>query len=195
MKYKFPAFIFSAIIFSSDIYAAGVRGDAGLTKKIMAGQIVFKDVQEQSVSGVEATFLLRTSSDKLWNILTDYKNYGQNFENIKEIKVINEDIAGATIELWISTVVKTFHYTAYRKYEEPLHRLSWHKVSGDFKTNHGSWEILDTEDGNACIVVYRSFVEVDGFIGTAFKGMTKPESVKRINRMVGKLKTILEKKV
>ncbi|MDH4262248.1 MAG: hypothetical protein OEV78_04295 [Spirochaetia bacterium] len=167
--------------------------DASIEKKVFSGEIVFKDIEEKSTAGVEATFLLQTSSNKLWNILTDYQNFNHNFDNIKKIKVIDENPKGATIELWISTVLKTFHYTVFRKYDEPLHKLTWEELSGDFKTNRGSWEIQETPDLKGCIVRYRTFVEVGGIIGRTFKNRTKPESIKRINHMVVKLKTILEK--
>jgi len=44
-----------------------------------------------------------------------------------------------------------------------------------------------------CIIRYRTFVEVGGFIGRTFKNRTKPETIKRINHMVVKLKNKLEK--
>lgn len=161
-------------------------------KKIYSGQIVFKDIEEESVEGVEAVFLLHTSAEKLWKVITDYEHFINNFENIKEVKVIEENATGATIELWVPTILKTFHYTVYRKYDEPLHKLTWNRISGDFKTNHGSWKIQAGNDEQDSIVTYRSFVEVGGFAGQAFKSLTRPESKKRISRMVVKLKSILE---
>jgi len=170
---------------------SSVKTDDMNFKKIQSGEVIFADVEEQSVSGVEAVFMLHTSPVKLWNILTDYKNFKDHFENIKDIKVIHENEKGAILEIWVDSVLKTFHYIVSRDYVDPLHKLTWERKSGDFQTNRGSWEIIKTNDTNTCIVKYRSFVEVEGIIGKTFKGMTKPESIKRINKMVIKLKNIL----
>jgi len=164
-----------------------------LNKQLIEGKIIFSDIQDGSVQGIEATFLLHISPAKLWQIITDYKNYVKNFDNVKKVSVLDENKNGATVELWIPTIIKTFHYTVYRKYEIPMRKLSWNRISGDFETNNGSWEILEIEDKNACLVKYRSFVEVGGFIGNAFKGLTKPESIKRITHMVNKLKNMFER--
>jgi ribosome-associated toxin RatA of RatAB toxin-antitoxin module len=158
----------------------------------MSNVIIFKDLEDRSVPGVEATFLLHVPAKTLWRIITDYKNYSYNFENVTKVQVIEEGARGAIVEFWINSTLKTFHYVVLRNYEKPFHKLTWKRISGDFKTNHGSWEIFDTADTNACLVKYRSFVEVDGFIENVFKRLTIPESVKRIKRMVEKLRTMHE---
>ena len=161
-------------------------------KQLASGEILFADVVEESDNGIEATFLLHNSAEQLWRILTDYENYDRNFENIEKIKIIEENSGGAVLELWISTVIKTFHYKVYRHHVKQHHKLTWRMISGDFKTNHGSWEMFETSDPNTSLIKYRCFVEIEGFMGQAFKSLTRPETLKRINRMVVKLKTQLE---
>ncbi|MDH4199549.1 MAG: hypothetical protein OEV66_04130 [Spirochaetia bacterium] len=158
----------------------------------MSGEILFKDAEENSVNGVEAIFILPVRRKTLWHIITDYKHFPEYFDNVEKIDIIHEDKKGAVLELRIKSILKTFDYTVDRSYDVPFHKLSWKRISGDFKTNNGSWEIEDTPDKKKCIVKYRTFVQLDGFLGSALNGLARPETIKRIKTLVAKLKVITE---
>jgi hypothetical protein len=114
--------------------------------------------------GLRAMFVVPAPRERIWDVLLDYKNFPDIFAGIDKIQVLAHDAFGATIAFWIDAVVKKYHYVVYRHYEKPGWRLTWWRLSGDLQRLEGSWEIRDTPERGAHLLVYESYVQVGGIL-------------------------------
>lgn len=125
------------------------------------GKVVVEEIQTDSgMRGVQATFLVKASREKIWNTLLDYDNFQKFFQGIDRMKVLEQDQNGARVEFWADAILWKLHYILYRNYEKPGYRLTWKQESGDLKDIEGSWWILDTDDPEKKLLVYESYVDI-----------------------------------
>jgi coenzyme Q-binding protein COQ10 len=83
------------------------------------------------------------SSEKFFEIISDYESYPQFLTEVKGCKVIETKGNKKLVEFQVS-VVKTFTYRLWISEEKPK-RISWTLDSGDiFKTSVGSWDLEDS---------------------------------------------------
>jgi len=131
------------------------------------GDVIIDSVEdEQGVPGVRAVFTIRAQREEIWATLVDYDNFPHLFEGVDRIKVLESDESGARVEFWVDAILTDLHYVLHRDYEEPGHRLTWKRVSGDTEDIHGSWEILDTPDSESKLLIYESFVDIGSYVAT-----------------------------
>jgi Polyketide cyclase / dehydrase and lipid transport len=132
---------------------------------LFQGAVLVEAVENGAgLPGLRAMFVVPASRERIWAVLLDYKNFPDIFAGIDKIQVLAHDAFGATIEFWIDAVVKKYHYVVYRHYEKPGWRLTWQRLSGDLQRLDGSWEIRDTPERGAHLLVYESYVQVGGII-------------------------------
>lgn len=125
------------------------------------GKVVVDSIKDSNgIPGVRATFIIKAKREIIWQTLVDYDNFKDIFEGIDEMKVLNNNSSGAKVEFWVDAVLKNLHYILDRKYEKPGYKITWKKISGDLKDIHGSWQIVDTEDSTAKLLVYESYVDI-----------------------------------
>jgi hypothetical protein len=124
------------------------------------GQVMVDSTDdEHGVPGVRVMFLVGATREVIWATLLDYDNFTQLFHGIDRMKVLHEDVDGASIELWVDAIFKKLHYILDRSYVDPEYRLTWKRTSGDLKDIHGSWDIFDGPDDHSKLLVYKSFVD------------------------------------
>lgn len=97
-------------------------------------------------------------------MLNDYQAFTQIYDDIDSLRVLKEDGKGATIEIWYNATIGKFHYVLHRDYEIPEYKLSWERISGDFKVISGGWEILNAIDEKSKILIFESYIKTGGLI-------------------------------
>jgi ribosome-associated toxin RatA of RatAB toxin-antitoxin module len=132
-------------------------------QQLMNGDVIIVDAKNnEGVDGIIGFFVAEASTEKIWDIFIDYNKFRTTFKGIKDLKVLHEDHNSAEVWFAIKAVFK-FQYTLRRNYEIPGKRLTWEKLSGDFKVISGRWEIQPTADVERQLVIYESYVDI-GFL-------------------------------
>ena len=84
--------------------------------------------------------------NKFYETITDYETYPEFVDGVSEIEVLEKDDNGARIKYHIN-IIKEFTYILKMTHTAP-NKVSWEFESGDlFKSNFGSWELVDLGDG------------------------------------------------
>lgn len=100
-------------------------------------------------------------AEKIYQAITDYKNYPSFVDGVKSVDVNNQNDEGATVKFNLN-MIKEITYTVkltHKKNEE----VSWSLVSGDMmKVNNGKWTLKDLGN-NKTEVTYSLEVEIKGF--------------------------------
>lgn len=141
--------------------------------------------------GLQVTFIVDASKDDIWNTLVDYANFQEIFDGIDEIKVVSEDVNGATVEFWIDAVIMDLTYLLRREYSQTRDKITWKRISGDLEEITGSWTISGRSGQDSYTVVYESYVDVGNFIITS---VTRFFAKRRAREMAVKLKAWIESK-
>lgn len=141
--------------------------------------------------GLQVTFIVDASKDDIWNTLVDYANFQEIFDGIDEIKVVSEDVNGATVEFWIDAVIMDLTYLLRREYSPTRDKITWKRISGDLEEITGSWTISGRSGQDSYTVVYESYVDVGNFIITS---VTRFFAKRRAREMAVKLKAWIESK-
>lgn len=127
--------------------------------KLMAGEILTSTVENsEGIPGIRLEMVVKAGRKAVWSGLVDYTAYKNVFKDVDDLKVIKEDEHGAVVHYWISPLGQDRDYVLDRKYDKPLYRLSWQRVSGDFQHISGSWDIVDTSDRTRLLLIYHSYV-------------------------------------
>jgi hypothetical protein len=100
-------------------------------------------------------------------VLLDYKHFPDIFPAIDNMRVLEHDAQGATVEFWVDAVLRKYHYVVYRHYAQPGWRLTWRRLAGDLQRIEGSWEIRQTPHPGLYLLVYESYVQVGGIVPTS----------------------------
>ena len=141
--------------------------------------------------GLQVIFIVDASKDDIWNTLVDYANFQEIFDGIDEIKVVSEDVNGATVEFWIDAVIMDLTYLLRREYSPTRDKITWKRISGDLEEITGSWTISGRSGQDSYTVVYESYVDVGNFIITS---VTRFFAKRRAREMAVKLKAWIESK-
>jgi hypothetical protein len=146
------------------ILHAADAADTGINwNKVFAGDVIAETVQPPGgIPGVRAMFVVTAPRERIWGTLLDYDNFTKIFKGIDKIRLLESTPAGAQIEFWVDAVFKKYHYIVARRYDEPGHRLTWTRLTGDLKRLEGSWEIRDTPQPGIYLLVYESYIELTG---------------------------------
>lgn len=132
-------------------------------QKLFDGEVLIKTVQHaEGIPGILAKFVVAAPPERIWATLLDYENFPKIFKGVEKIRVLEQSPSGAQVECWVSTVFKNIHYVLARRYDHPGRRLSWSQLRGDLKRMEGHWEIRDTALPGSQLVVYESYIELDG---------------------------------
>ncbi len=131
--------------------------------KIFSGEVVVEPVENSDgLPSVRAMFSVSSSRDNIWKVLLDYEHFPEIFDGIIEMKVRKQDENGALVEFRVDAVLKNLHYVLYRHYEDPKHKLTWKRDSGDMQKIEGSWRILDTPRSGIKLLIYDSYIKLGG---------------------------------
>lgn len=165
--------------------AGGVDWDTLLT-----GEVVVETVQHaDGFSGLRASFTVAAGRERIWAVLVDYANFPQLFPDIDKMRVLAQDQDGAQVEFWVNAIVAHYHYVLYRRYDAPGRRLTWTRISGDFKRLEGSWEIRDTPRPGISLLVYESYIDIGGVMP---KALVRLEAMRKARDMGQRLQHWIE---
>lgn len=177
------------VVWPYRLRAAGVEVD---WEAVFGGEVVVEAVQNrEGIPGVRAMFVVAASREHIWSVLVDYSNFPRFFKGIKKLRVIEQDVRGAKVELWTPVAFINFHYILHRRYVEPGRRLTWTQISGDMKRIEGGWEIRDTPRSGVYLLLYESFVEVGGVIPTK---LVRRGALSKARKMGKQLRAWIENK-
>lgn len=135
------------------------------------------------------TEVFKCSVEQFYKIITDYENYPQFLNEVKNCDVIKTEGNRKLVEYEVS-VIKSFKYTLWMT--EAPNMVSWEFNSGDmFKTMKGFWKLED--EAGKCRATYSveaTFgVFVPGPIANALVSVNLPNMVssyhKRIQQLYG----------
>ncbi|MGE3537151.1 MAG: SRPBCC family protein [Candidatus Tectimicrobiota bacterium] len=159
---------------------------------LFAGDVLIDVIHRaDGVAGLRSVFTVAASRERIWSVLLDYDNFPHIFQGIKRVKVLESDNQGARLEYWIDAVLSTYHYVALRQYPEPGRKVTWKRLSGDFKRLEGSWEIQETPRLGVHMLVYESYVEVDTIIPESW---IRAEAIRRTRETNEQLRRWIEQR-
>lgn len=159
---------------------------------LFAGDVLVDVIRRpDGVAGLRSVFTIAAPRERIWSVLLDYSNFPQIFHGVKRLKVLESNAHEARLEYWIDAVLTTYHYVALRQYPEPGRKVTWRRLSGDFKRLEGSWEIQDTSRPGVHILAYESFVEADSIIPEA---LVRAEAIRRTRAMGEHLRRWIEQR-
>lgn len=105
--------------------------------------------------------VIDATPDDVWNVLTDYNHLVSYYPNVKNFKILSE--TGDKKKVWFSVAsmcgLWKFEYVLSMHENKPLHRIEWHRDSGAFKVNEGSWVLEPVDDGARTLVTYSKHMD------------------------------------
>jgi hypothetical protein len=119
---------------------------------------------DNGIRGVRASFLVRSTRESLWSLLTDYALFPKIFRNVLKATVLKESVDGAEVGFVVNAKIRDLHYVLDRRYADRGHRISWRKISGDLGAIEGVWTIDDGPKPGLLKVTYESYVEVGWYV-------------------------------
>jgi hypothetical protein len=136
-----------------------------ILQRLSEGEIIVEVIENDAgLPGSRAMFQMQGTRSEIWAMLNDYPSFQQMYDDIDSLRVLKKDEKGATLEIWYHAAIGKFHYVLQRDYEIPEYKLSWERVSGDFKVIDGGWEILDAMDEKSKVLIFESYVKTGGLI-------------------------------
>jgi hypothetical protein len=132
---------------------------------LLQGEVLVEKIRdEDGMPGIRALFTVHADRDQLWGMLTDYENFSEIYNGIDSVEVLEQFTGGAIVRIYQDIRIRKIRFILERRYENPGHRLSWDRVSGDLKIVKGSWDIIDSPDENIKLVVYTSYFRYGNII-------------------------------
>jgi ribosome-associated toxin RatA of RatAB toxin-antitoxin module len=138
---------------------------------------------------VKRTEIFPYSSEKIYQVLTDFESYPKFVEGVDDLVVLekSEQYVKARYSL---NMIKKFQYVLEIRLEAP-HQVSWTFLEGSlFKKNDGSWKLTPLED-NKTQVDYSLDVEFKLFAPkTIIKKLVEtslPNMLKSFEKRVGEV--------
>jgi coenzyme Q-binding protein COQ10 len=140
------------------------------------------------MAAAQTSDLFQCTPEQFFKIISDYPNYPEFLQEVKECKVLKSEGNRKLVEYTVS-VMKIFKYNLWMTESSPT-SISWEFASGDlFKTSTGSWKLAD-EGGKtrATYMVDATFnLFVPGPIAKALVSVNLPNMVSSYHKRVGSL--------
>lgn len=140
------------------------------------------------MASASTTDLYSCSPEQFYTIITDYENYPQFLQEVKQCRVLKTEGSRKLVEYTVS-VMKTFKYNLWMT-ETPSSLLKWEFASGDlFKTSTGSWKLeAEGQKTRATYSVDATFtLFVPGPIAKALVSVNLPNMVASYHKRVANL--------
>jgi len=130
-----------------------------------------ENLSEEMIHGKTYTVArvsIKSSPEKVFQILADYDNAPKVFPQLKKSKLIQDHGTSKIVKhvLAPSGVPGTYEYTVEVKESAP-HSLEWHRISGAFKQVDGYWKLEPLDGGHTTLVTYASYVDGGLFLPQA----------------------------
>ncbi len=102
------------------------------------------------------TVNIKAPVDKVWSILTDFKNYPDIFTKIESCNILRQKNNLVYIESFLKPqmfVKQTCQHTINDLSSGP-NKLSWYMLDGNFQYMEGSWKLIAKNNGKICQAYY-----------------------------------------
>jgi ribosome-associated toxin RatA of RatAB toxin-antitoxin module len=103
---------------------------------------------------------VKASPDKVWKVLTDYRNSPNVFPTMKKCEILKDKGNGVKVMRQIIHPVGcpgTFDYVVEVTGVAPK-TLEWHRISGSFKEVDTYWKLEPVDGGRSTNVTYSSYI-------------------------------------
>ncbi len=157
----------SAIVITSQEYNSLEKGK--VLQKSLSAQL------RSGLKGSESKILINASTQKVWNVIDDKKNFPKFINQVKKANVIEEN----NNQQKIVTTVKlceflpSFNYVLVFDKTEKYRRMKFKKVGGSFKELFGYFEMVPYQQDKT-ILAYRIYSDpgfyIPEFICKALRG-------------------------
>ena len=136
--------------FSTDQGKIVKRGDNYLIRLI--------DTQGSSSKTLEAVFTVSTKPQKIFSIVSDFKNYPQFMPNIVSTGYLGDSAGGEVWAFGFKVALFTIHYKILivSNSSDTLGEVSWRYIAGDIKKTEGLWHIRPCDKDSTCSLVFYS---------------------------------------
>lgn len=136
---------------------------------LRVGEVMVQEVENKdNVPGIRAMFVVETSKENIWHVLTDYSRFPEIFKGTKSAKIKKQGANWADVEIVfkkksLGFINLKYKYVLHRKYHPALEMLTWERVSGDFRVIEGFWKIYATGKPGSHLLVYESYLDGQWF--------------------------------
>jgi ribosome-associated toxin RatA of RatAB toxin-antitoxin module len=119
-------------------------------------------IHEETINGKSFQVshgLIKAKPEAVWHILTNYEQAPRFFSMLLKCKVLEEKGNVKVVDYTVrpSGPVGSYQYVLELK-EQPMHQITWHRVSGSFKDIDGFWKLESVDGGKATMVTYGSSI-------------------------------------
>lgn len=150
-------------------HAAGRDFSDDERARLQDRDVLIEDVtNEEGIRGLRTAFLIKARPEAIWNLLVDHKHkrFREVFTDVKELSELRENQAGAEVRFRVGYAFWKYEYVLQRNFRQPGWRLTWQRVSGDWKSITGEWVIHKWPDDNHQLVICNSFVDTGNALTT-----------------------------
>lgn len=100
----------------------------------------------------QVTIDINATPEECFKVITSFKDYPEFIPELERIEVLHQDETSAEVKYYIK-VIKRFTYQLRLK-KTPHEKMEWSYVEGDFKDNHGSWQLEPIMNGTKTRITY-----------------------------------------
>ena len=140
------------------------------------------------MASAQTTEVFNCTPSQFFKIISDYDNYPQFLQEVKECKVLKAEGHRKLVEYKVS-VMKSFKYSLWMT-ETLDQEIKWEFAGGDiFKTSTGAWKLQ--EEGGKCRATYSVDATfsmfVPGPIAKALVSVNLPNMISAYHKRVAEL--------
>ncbi|NTV01232.1 MAG: cyclase [Chlorobiaceae bacterium] len=140
--------------------------------KLLNGEVVVNtSALDDGVTGVTAQVYIDASPEQIWRALTDYDNQKHFLPKVVDSGLISDNGSEQVMFQTGRSGVLFFRKTVHVKLRikgEPLRRLAFQQIEGDFKVYHGEWVIDSASGGRGATLTFRAEIKPDFFAPAFF---------------------------
>lgn len=151
-------FFFIMVIFTIQLPAYSLS----ITDKLKRGEVLIEDnVSKEAKSGsVKMSFIVNSSTEKVWKLLIDYDKWTAFMDDLEKIQIKESKENYAIVYVKAKAPLGLdIHYTLRRNYDKSKYKITWTMIEGKAKEVEGSWQIFPIDD-NSCKLVYTNYVDI-----------------------------------
>lgn len=132
-------------------------------RRLKQGEVLFLDPEGRNM--LKAVIRIDASPGFVWDIMLDHERVPEYVEQLRRIEVLErgEDWKVVEHRLKMHALVPTFTYVFREEYGEN-YELTFNRVRGAFKELTGYWKLIPGEAGEACLLVYSTYVDFGWFV-------------------------------
>lgn len=135
--------------------------------RLLNGEVIVTTAAlNDGITGVRGKIYIDAAPERIWQAITDYENQKNFVPKLIDSGLISdngsEQIMYETGKTGVLFFTKTVHIKLRIK-GEPLKRLTFQQVDGDFKIYQGEWIIEPVLNGRGAMLTFRAEIKPDFF--------------------------------